>query len=78
MLKVNIMKIPQKLKILTKTMKRLGITLDTALLIANNLKTNEEYQEMTDYLIYYQDIITDHQAIQQLQEMIYRREHSKD
>ena len=58
------MEIPRKLKILTKVMIKVGITLDTAKLIANNLETNQEYQEMTDYLIRYQNIMTEHQAIQ--------------
>lgn len=68
------MKIPRKLKILTKVMIKVGITLDTAKLIANNLETNQEYQEMTDYLIRYQNIMTEHQAIQHLQKMIRQRD----
>lgn len=72
------MKISQELRNLKKASIKANLTLDTALLIANNLKTNEEYQEMADYLIRYQKIMTEHQAIQQLQEMIYRREYSKD
>lgn len=68
------MEIPRKLKILTKVMIKVGITLDTAKLIANNLETNQEYQEMTDYLIRYQNIMTEHQAIQHLQKMIRQRD----
>ena len=72
------MKIPRKLKILTKVMIKVGITLDTAKLIANNLETNQEYQEMTDYLIRYQNIITDHQAIQHLEKIVRRRNQEED
>ena len=72
------MEIPQKLRILTKTMKRVGITLDTAKLIANNLETNQEYQEMIDYLIRYQNIMTEHQAIQHLEKMVRRRNQEED
>ena len=68
------MEIPRKLKILTKVMIKVGITLDTAKLIANTLETNQEYQEMTDYLIRYQNIMTEHQAIQHLQKMIRQRD----
>lgn len=72
------MEISQELRNPTKEMVKTGITLDTALLIANNLEANQEYQEMADYLIYYQDIMTEHQAIQQLQEMVYRRKHKEE
>ena len=50
-------------------MIKVGITLDTAKLIANNLETNQEYQEMIDYLIRYQNIMTEHQAIQHLEKI---------
>lgn len=72
------MEISQELRNSTKEMVKTGITLDTALLIANNLEANQEYQEMADYLIYYQGIMTEHQAIQQLQEMVYRRKHKEE
>ena len=59
-------------------MIKVGITLDTAKLIANNLETNQEYQEMTDYLIRYQNIMTEHQAIQHLEKMVRRRNQEED
>ena len=72
------MKISQELRNLKKASIKANLTLDTALLIANNLETNQEYQEMTDYLIRYQDIITDHQAIQHLEKMVRRRNQEED
>ena len=59
-------------------MIKVGITLDTAKLIANNLETNQEYQEMTDYLISYQNIMAEHQAIQHLEKMVRRRNQEED
>ena len=72
------MKISQELRNLKKASIKANLTLDTALLIANNLETNQEYQEMTDYLIRYQDIITDHHAIQHLEKMVRRRNQEED
>ena len=68
------MEISQELRNLKKASIKANLTLDTALLIANNLETNQEYQEMTDYLIRYQNIMTEHQAIQHLQKMIRQRD----
>ena len=72
------MKISQELRNLKKASIKANLTLDTALLIANNLETNQEYQEMTDYLIRYQNIMTEHQAIQHLEKMVRRRNQEED
>lgn len=68
------MEISQELRNLKKASIKANLTLDTALLIANNLETNQEYQKMADYLIRYQNIMTEHQAIQHLQKMIRQRD----
>lgn len=52
-------------------MYKLGLSKRTATAVMNMLKTEEQLQEMMDYIIENEDIITDHQTLQHLAKILY-------
>lgn len=52
-------------------MYKLGLSKRTAAAVMNMLKTEEQLQEMMDYIIENEDIITDHQTLQHLAKILY-------
>ena len=57
---------------LIEKMYKLGLSKRTATAVMNMLKTEEQLQEMMDYIIKNEDIITDHQTLQHLAKILYK------
>ena len=64
---------PETLKKLSKTMKENVISKEAAMKIVSYLWKDEHFEEMIQYIQHWEDIITDHQAIQHAKK-IQRRE----
>ena len=67
------MAVTETLRTLKKTMLKVNLSLKTAEIIVSNLRTQEQQQEMIDYLMKWEDIITDHQAIQHINKIIHKK-----
>ena len=64
------MAITETLRNLKKTMLKVNLSLSAAEIIVSNLRTIEQQQEMINYLLEWEDIITDHQAIQHINKIL--------
>ena len=67
------MAISETLKELKKTMIKINLSLNTAEVIVSNLRTEEQQKEMINYLLKWEDIITDHQAIQHINKILHKK-----
>ena len=56
---------------LAEMMHNLNLLYEGATITLNMLKTEEQLQEMMDYIIKNEDIITDHQTLQHLAKIPY-------
>ena len=56
---------------LAEMMHNLNLSYEVATITLNMLKTEEQLQEMMDYIIKNEDIITDHQTLQHLAKILY-------
>lgn len=67
-MKMDILTIQRKL---VKMMHGLNLPYEMATITLNMLKTEEQLQEMIDYILENKDIITDHQTLQHLAKILY-------
>ena len=66
------MEVSQALKELSKIMRTTGISKEAAITIVKYLTTDKQMEEMIKYIKSWEDIITDHQAIQHAQKIAYQ------
>ena len=64
------MKVTETEQKLINLMKELNFSKEAWLIGGTNLETEEQQQQMIDYLIEYKNIMTEHQAIQHLRKII--------